>query len=132
MLHRKRRKRINGIRCLRRRHGQLYGVLDEKSSSLSRFLRKIRQNLAVCLDFQHKSTPQDSQTYQFTSGYAKKLHIDAHRHLLTLVDGVFARRFTVTVTSEMADRLEEERKRRLLDSIPETIRLILSERLSSC
>jgi len=46
------------------------------------------------------------------------------------VDGVFARRFTVTVTCEMADRLEEERKRRFLDSIPETIRMIVSENLS--
>jgi hypothetical protein len=30
----------------------------------------------------------------------------------------------------MADRLEEERKRRFLDSIPETISVILSESLS--
>lgn len=44
---------------------------------------------------------------------------------------MFARRFTVTVTPEMGDRLEEERRRHFLDSIPETIRLILSEHLLS-
>jgi len=43
---------------------------------------------------------------------------------------MFARRFTVTVTSEMADRLEEERRKRFLDSVPETIRMVLSEYLS--
>lgn len=42
------------------------------------------------------------------------------------------KRFTLTVPEEMANRLEEERKRRLSDSIPETIRMILSEFLSSC
>jgi len=31
----------------------------------------------------------------------------------------------------MANRLEEERKNRFLDSIPETIRMILSEYLST-
>jgi hypothetical protein len=36
----------------------------------------------------------------------------------------------VSVTEEMEKRLEEERKKRLLDSIPETIRMILSEYLS--
>jgi hypothetical protein len=36
----------------------------------------------------------------------------------------------VSITEEMEKKLEEERKRRLLDSIPETIRVILSEFLS--
>jgi hypothetical protein len=36
----------------------------------------------------------------------------------------------VSITKEMKYRLETERKRRLLDSIPETIRTILSEHLS--
>jgi metal-responsive CopG/Arc/MetJ family transcriptional regulator len=39
------------------------------------------------------------------------------------------KRFTLTVPEEMANRLEEERKERLLDSMPETIRMILSEYL---
>ena len=33
----------------------------------------------------------------------------------------------VSITKEMKDALEEERKKRLLDSIPETIRMILSD-----
>jgi hypothetical protein len=36
----------------------------------------------------------------------------------------------VSITEEMEKRLEEERKKRLLDSIPETVRVILSEYLS--
>jgi hypothetical protein len=36
----------------------------------------------------------------------------------------------VSITEEMTKRLEEERKKRLLDTIPETIRVILSEYLS--
>ena len=47
-----------------------------------------------------------------------------------LVDELFTRRYTVTVTQEMHRMLDEERKRRFLDSIPETIRMILSEYLS--
>ncbi len=35
------------------------------------------------------------------------------------------------MTDEMAKRLEEERKRRFLDSVPETIRMIVSEYLLS-
>ncbi len=35
----------------------------------------------------------------------------------------------VSLTKEMKDALEEERKKRFLDSIPETIRTILSEYL---
>jgi len=47
-----------------------------------------------------------------------------------LVNELFTRRYTVTVTQEMHKMLDEERKRRFLDSIPETIRMILSEYLS--
>nr|MDO8135782.1 hypothetical protein [Candidatus Njordarchaeum guaymaensis] len=43
---------------------------------------------------------------------------------------MFTRRYTVTVTQEMHKMLDEERKKRFLDSIPETIRMILSEYLS--
>jgi len=130
MLHRKRSQRISGIRSLRRRKDQLCGVLDEKSSALSRFLRQISRILGVSLGLSHKIASESSQTHQFTSRYARKLHIGARRNQSTQVDGVFARRFTVTITSQMADRLEEERKRRFLDSIPETISVILSESLS--
>jgi metal-responsive CopG/Arc/MetJ family transcriptional regulator len=37
----------------------------------------------------------------------------------------------VSITKEMKDALETERKKRLLDSIPETIRTIISEYLSN-
>jgi hypothetical protein len=40
------------------------------------------------------------------------------------------RRFTLTLPEEMAKRLEEERKRLLLDSISATVRTILSEYLT--
>lgn len=40
------------------------------------------------------------------------------------------KRYTLAITDEMAKRLEEERKKRLLDSIPETVRMILSEYFS--
>ncbi len=40
------------------------------------------------------------------------------------------KRYTVAMTEEMEKKLEAERKKRLLDSIPETIRVILSEYLS--
>lgn len=36
----------------------------------------------------------------------------------------------ISVTKEMKQILEQERKKRLLDSIPETVRVILSEYLS--
>ena len=130
MLQRKRSKRISEIRSLRHRKDLPYGVSDEKSSALGRFLQKILQILGVDPGLQHKSASESSQMHQFTSRYTGKLDIDARRHQSTQVDGVFARRFTVTITSEMADRLEKERRRRFLDSVPETIRTILSEYLS--
>lgn len=37
------------------------------------------------------------------------------------------KRYTLAVTDEMEKRLEQERKKRMLDSIPETVRVILSE-----
>jgi len=40
------------------------------------------------------------------------------------------KRYNVAMTEEMEKKLEQERKKRLLDSIPETIRTILSEYLS--
>ena len=41
------------------------------------------------------------------------------------------KRYNVAVTEEMEKKLEEERRKRLLDSIPETVRMILSEYFSS-
>ena len=40
------------------------------------------------------------------------------------------KRYNVAMTEEMEKRLEVERKKRALDSIPETIRYILSEYLA--
>jgi hypothetical protein len=40
------------------------------------------------------------------------------------------KRFMLSITGEMEKALETERKKRLLDSIPETVRVILSEYLS--
>lgn len=40
------------------------------------------------------------------------------------------KRYMVSVSEEMEKKLEEERKKRLLDSIPETVRMILSEYFS--
>lgn len=40
------------------------------------------------------------------------------------------KRYTVAMTEEMEKKLEAEKKKRLLDSIPETVRMILSEYFS--
>ena len=40
------------------------------------------------------------------------------------------KRFMLSITGEMEKVLEEERKKRMLDSIPETVRMILSEHLA--
>lgn len=40
------------------------------------------------------------------------------------------KRYNVSISEEMEKRLEAEKKKRLLDSIPETIRVILSEHFS--
>ena len=40
---------------------------------------------------------------------------------------MFTERITVTIANEMHERLEEERKRRFLETIPDTVRMILSE-----
>jgi hypothetical protein len=37
------------------------------------------------------------------------------------------KRFMLSITGEMEKALEQERKKRMLDSIPETVRVILSE-----
>jgi hypothetical protein len=41
------------------------------------------------------------------------------------------KRFMFFITAEMEKALEQERKKRFLDSIPETVRIILSEHLSN-
>jgi hypothetical protein len=43
----------------------------------------------------------------------------------------FTQKHTLTITDEMEKRLEAERKRRCLQTIPETIRAILSEYVST-
>lgn len=45
-------------------------------------------------------------------------------------DRCMMKRYMVSITEEMEKKIEEERKKRLLDSIPETIRMILSDYLS--
>lgn len=40
------------------------------------------------------------------------------------------KKYTVAMTEEMEVQLEKERKKRLLDSIPETIRYIVSDYLA--
>ena len=40
-------------------------------------------------------------------------------------------RFTLSISEEMAKALERERKKRMLDSVPETARVILSEYLTA-
>jgi len=40
------------------------------------------------------------------------------------------KRYMLSITEEMEAKLEEERKKRLLDSIPETVRMILSDYFS--
>ncbi len=40
------------------------------------------------------------------------------------------KKYTVAMTEELEKRLEAERKKRALDSIPETIRYIVSDYLS--
>lgn len=42
------------------------------------------------------------------------------------------KRYMISITEEMTKKLEEERKKRLLDSIPETVRMILSDYFSKC
>jgi hypothetical protein len=40
------------------------------------------------------------------------------------------KRFTLSISEEMERALEKERKKRLLDSLPETARVIISEYLT--
>ena len=41
------------------------------------------------------------------------------------------KKYTLAITEEMEKKLESERKKRLLDSVPETVRMILSEYFSN-
>lgn len=41
------------------------------------------------------------------------------------------KKYNVAITEELERELEKERKRRMLDSIPETMRVILSEYLAN-
>ena len=41
------------------------------------------------------------------------------------------KKYNVAITEELERELERERKRRMLDSIPETMRVILSEYLAN-
>ena len=41
------------------------------------------------------------------------------------------KRYMLSITEEMERELEKERKKRLLDSIPETVRMILSDYLQT-
>ena len=41
------------------------------------------------------------------------------------------KKYNVAITEELEKEIERERKRRMLDSIPETIRVIVSEYLSN-
>ncbi len=45
--------------------------------------------------------------------------------------GMAQKRYMLSITEEMEKKLEQERKRRLLDTIPETARMILSEYFSN-
>jgi len=53
---------------------------------------------------------------------------DARKHLQMFTSRPTSKtkRFTLTVPEKMANRLEEERKKRLLDTIPETVRVIIA------
>ncbi len=45
--------------------------------------------------------------------------------------GMAMKKIMVSMTQEMVDALEKERKKRKLDSLPETIRVILSNYVSA-
>lgn len=48
-----------------------------------------------------------------------------------MISQMAQKRYMLTMTEEMEKEIERERKKRMLDSIPETVRMILSEYLSS-
>jgi hypothetical protein len=43
---------------------------------------------------------------------------------------VMMKKYNVAITEELEAAIEKERKRRMLDSIPETIRVVVSEALA--
>jgi hypothetical protein len=45
---------------------------------------------------------------------------------LTVISALM-KRYTLAITDEMEKKLEAERKKRLLETIPETVRVILSD-----
>ena len=47
------------------------------------------------------------------------------------IDSSMQKRYMLTISEELDRELEKERKRRMLDSIPETARMILSEYLTA-
>jgi hypothetical protein len=55
----------------------------------------------------------------------------SHRVFASLpLDAFLMRRFAPSISEEMERALEKERKKRMLDSIPETARVIISEYLT--
>ena len=59
-------------------------------------------------------------------GICPKPYKAFHRCVWMAINGMM-KKYTLAITEEMEKKLEAERKRRLLDSIPETVRVILSE-----
>ncbi len=56
--------------------------------------------------------------------------LTAKNDLIDIKRYSYAKRYMLTITEQMENALEKERKKRMLDSIPETARMILSEYLS--
>ena len=62
-------------------------------------------------------------------GYYLKTYKAFYRCVWMAINAMM-KKYTLAITEEMEKKLEAERKKRLLDSIPETVRVILSEYLS--
>lgn len=41
------------------------------------------------------------------------------------------KKYLITITDEMASKLEKDMKKRMLETVPETVRIILSEYLTN-
>ena len=63
-------------------------------------------------------------------GYYEKAYKAFYRHVWMAINAMM-KKYTLAITEEMEKKLEAERKKRLLDSIPETVRVILSDFFSS-